>query len=117
MDWLGEGGYSLSFTPAAQVLRRYTDGGTVRQAPFVLAGREPYGPEAGLNLGTSGFYEQLAAWMERQTAKGQLPVLPGQARALGLEALSSGYLSEENGENARYQIQCRLTYQCPALET
>lgn len=53
------------------------------QAPFVLAGREPYGPEAGLNLGTSGFYEQLAAWMERQTAKGQLPVLPGQARGAG----------------------------------
>ena len=74
VDWLGEGGYSLSFTPAAQVLRRYTDGGTVRQAAFVLAGREPYGPETGLNLETSGFYEQLAAWMEQQTAKGQLPV-------------------------------------------
>lgn len=83
----------------------------------MLAGREPYGPETGLNLETSGFYEQLAAWMEQQTAKGQLPVLPGRARALGLEAVSSGYLSEETGENARYQIQCRLTYQCPAWES
>lgn len=78
MDFLPEtvGAYSISVDPAPQAVRRYTDGGSLRQLEFTLSGRESYGPETLQQLENSGFYQRLGQWMEERSQAGLLPALP-----------------------------------------
>ena len=112
VDFLPEtvGAYSISVDPAPQAVRRYTDGGSLRQLEFTLSGRESYGPETLQQLENSGFYQRLGQWMEERSQAGLLPALPEGQKAAALEALSAGSLTDQEGESARYQIHCRLTY-------
>ena len=63
-----------------------------------------------IELANSGFYENLAAWLEQQTRTGNLPVLPDGKEAQKIEAQSTGYLFTTGPDVGKYQIQCRLQY-------
>jgi hypothetical protein len=63
------------------------------------------------NLANLGFYESLAKWLESQTISGNFPVMENDKIPQKIEAQSTGYLQNAfDGNNARYQIQCRLIY-------
>ena len=73
VDYLPEGPeveYSIDTTPATEIVKQYIDGSSVRQYLFVIRSVNDYGPDVLQNLANSGFYENLAAWLEAQTRTG-----------------------------------------------
>ena len=68
--------YSIDTTPATEIVKQYIDGSSVRQYLFVIRSVNDYGPDVLQNLANSGFYENLAAWLEAQTRTGNFPSLP-----------------------------------------
>ena len=114
VDYLPDGinTYSVEEVPAQAITRAYIDGSTERQFLFVFASRLFYSEELRNNIDNSGFFEDFAEWLEEQTDKDNLPELEAGKTATKIEAISSGYLFDVSGDlsNARYQIQCRLTY-------
>lgn len=114
IDYLGIGGpgeYSIDSVPTDTIVKRYADGGALKQYLFVFASKEFYGSDPLEQLDNLGFYEDLERWFEEMTDKGTLPVLDGGRIAEKLEATTSGYIFDASEETkARYQIQARLTY-------
>lgn len=112
VDYLGHEPceYTIDGVPAAIIIKRYVDGATLRQYEFVFASREEYNISVIENMVNSAFYEEFAAWLERQTKSHNLPYLGEGKLAQKIEALSSGYLFQTGPSTARYQIQCRLVY-------
>lgn len=101
--------YSIESVPSEPVVRRYVDGGELRQYVFVFASREYYDEDMEDNSRAAGFYEELAAWIEDSGKNGRLPVLTG-GKALAMEVMSGGYVLSEKAGTARYQMQLRLIY-------
>lgn len=112
IDWLGAepAEYSIDGSPVNPIVKRYTDGGTVRQFNFVFSSVEAYGQDTLNNIENSGFYEDFAEWLEKQNKTKILPKMDNGRKAIGIEALNTGYLFENTVDRARYQIQCRLLY-------
>lgn len=100
--------YTIDIMPCDPVVKRYATGGSLKQFCFVFAGREGY--RSDLNRQNAAFYEKLAAWITGENEKGNLPELGTGKTAQRMEVISSGYLYAENVNDARYQMQCRLTY-------
>ena len=112
VDFLGDQAvdYVLESVPNDYIIQKYTDGGSKRQYLFVFASREQYGADVLNNLANCGFYEAFAEWLEEQAKKHNLPELPEGKMAIGLYALTSGYLFDTTPDTGRYQIQCQLVY-------
>ena len=104
--------FTIDEVPGDLIVKRYADGSTVRQALFVIASSEFYSRDALENLKVSGFYEQLADWLEMQGESGILPELPRGCTAQKIEVLTNGYCISADMQQKvqRYQIQCRLLY-------
>lgn len=104
--------YSIEPNVCDPIIRRYIDGSTERQFQFVFASRFFYSEESRNNIDNSGFYEQIAEWLDLQTEEGNFPELAAGKTPTKIEATSCGYLFDINGDmsSARYQIQCRLIY-------
>jgi len=102
--------YSIDVMPVDPIVKRYTDGSSVRQYLFAFSSREFYSPDRLQNIENSAFYERLSDWCEAKSKAKELPVLPSGAEAEKLQVVSSGYLFDAKMKNARYQIQLRLIY-------
>lgn len=103
--------YALESVPGEPVIKRYTDGSSVRQFPFVLSARNQFDPgQIRTNMEVLEFYENFADWMEQESRAGNLPVLEGNKRAVSMEASTHPYLMDMDPQTTRYQMQCRLTY-------
>lgn len=113
VNCLGEKSHSCTIepTPSGVILQKYTDGGSLRQYPFVFATREYFDKDMLENLKTASFYEQFAAWIEQQNDTGNFPELEDGLTPIRFEILSSGYLYDVDAPKARYQIQLRLIYE------
>lgn len=115
VDYLGDktGEYTIDVMIETPVVKRYADGGSLRQINFVFGSREYYGADILTNLDNSGFYEAFSKWVEGQNKLKVLPSLEGESTAQSIECLSPGYLFDNQADLARYQIQMRLTYYQP----
>lgn len=102
--------YNIESVPSDPILKRYMDGGTLRQYVFVFSSKSFYGPDVWQNLENLGFYERLSAWFEEQTKIKNLPLLSGGKICESIEALTSGYIFDTSEDQARYQLQARITY-------
>lgn len=103
--------YTIETVPTEPIFKRYVDGSTIRQYPFVFASRESFGADVWGNIDTSDFYERLATWVETQSNLRNLPNFGEEYRySVSLEVTSSGYVFQEDTDNARYQIQLSLKY-------
>lgn len=114
IDYLGTAGpgeYSIDTVPTNPIVKKYADGGAIKQYTFVFASKEFYGDDPLEQLDSLGFYENLQEWFEEMTNKNTLPELDDGRTSISLETLTSGYIfdSSEIGK-ARYQIQARLKY-------
>jgi hypothetical protein len=112
VDYLGSSPveYSIQPLPGSIVLESYINGSSLRSYAFAFQSMESTADELE-RLGTQGFYEEFAEWLEQQTENEDLPILDSGKTALSLEATGWGYLYQQ-GESATgvYQIQCRITY-------
>ena len=102
--------YSIDVMPVDPIVKKYTDGSSVRQYLFAFSSREFYSPDRLQNIKNSAFYERLSDWCEAKSRSRDLPVLPSGMEAEKLQVVSSGYLFDARMKNARYQIQLRLIY-------
>ncbi len=102
--------YTVETETADPILKRYTDGGTLRQFVFAFAARLPYDACVADNVAAAQFLEAFSCWVENQSRAHALPALESGNRADALEVLSGGYLFDADGKTARYQIQLRLIY-------
>ncbi|MGN1098072.1 MAG: chloramphenicol resistance protein [Clostridia bacterium] len=112
INYLGSGGgdYSIENVPAEPVLKRYVDGGELRQYVFVFASREFYDENHLQNMETARFYEELCQWIERQNESGKLPALGGGLIPQKIEVTATGGISSSKAASARFQLQGRLIY-------
>lgn len=112
VDYLGQEPteYTIDVMPTSAVLKRYADGGSLREFLFIFGSREYYGKTVLQNLENSGFYEQFALWIEEQDKACNYPDIGEERRVQGISVTSTGYLFDATENNARYQIQCRLLY-------
>lgn len=113
VNYLGEKpqSYTVDTVPANPVVRKYPDGGSLRQYLFVFASREFYDAQVWSNLDVMAFYEAFSDWIDEVNRTGALPDLGDGLCARRLEVLSSGYLFKAESDDARYQIQCKLLYE------
>ena len=112
VDFLGEKPieYAIEVLPCDPIIKKYTNGDSVRQYLFAFGSKEFYSQERQQNIENSAFYERVSEWVETQNESGNLPELPEGMEAEELQVISSGYLHGESGKHARYQIQLRLKY-------
>lgn len=113
VDFLDENAetYSVDTIPCEEVLKRYRDGGTVRQFQFAVSSRRYYEQNIKNNLSNLQFFEDLTAWIESKASSRQLPTMDKGRTAQKIVVTSTGYpfIVSEDGK-ARYQIQMRLEY-------
>lgn len=104
--------YMVQAVPAQAVIKKYIDGSSTRQHVFVFATRAAYTTDEMRQLDNIGFFERFSDWLEEQTDKRELPNLGDSKRvAKKIEALSGGYVFDQEANTAQYQMQCRLVYE------
>lgn len=102
--------YTIDSDITDPILRRYTDGSSLRQFNFIFASREKYGADTLQNIANSGFYEDFADWIETQSNSGNLPILDKYRVPQYIEVQSNNYVFDPNDSTARYQIQLKFVY-------
>ena len=102
--------YSVDVVPATPIIKQYLDGSSMRQFLFVFATRAYYGEHIRQQLDNLAFFEAFSEWVEDQNSKKIFPGLGPGRRPRKLEVTTSGYVFAVDTENARYQIQLKLTY-------
>ena len=113
VDFLDENAdtYSVDTIPCEEILKRYKDGGVVKQFQFAVSSRRFYEQNIKQNLSNLQFFEDLTAWVESKARSRQLPTMDKGRTAQKIVVTSTAYpfIISEDGK-ARYQIQMRLEY-------
>ena len=100
--------YSLDSVPCRMVLKRYRDGGSLRQCQFVLSSRRFHDRNIEQSLENLEFFEKLNAWMD---SCGTLPELGDGRSCIRVSASTGGYpIAQDGGGTARYQMQLVMEY-------
>ncbi len=104
--------YTIDAIPSDPIIKRYADGGQMRQFQFVFASRQYYGMNVIENLENSGFYENFVDWIEQNNEKGlsNLIDLGENRKAIAIEISSMPYVYDTEENTARYQVQLNLKY-------
>lgn len=113
IDYLGDNReFSIDPLPADPIIKRYVDGGTVRQFQFAFTSKDRFDGDTRTGIENSGFCQQLTEWVEKNNNNNVLPVMSDSKHTpVIVEIMSSGYLFDMDADFARYQIQCRLVYE------
>lgn len=100
---------SIEANPGNHVVRKYIDGGEMRQLPFTIALRDVFSKAVEANLEVPRFFENLEKWIEEKNEAGKLPEADG-IKAVSLTCTSHGYGVSNTNTLARYQMNCRFLY-------
>ena len=113
VDYLPEDAdtYSVDTIPCEEILKKYKDGGTRKQFQFAVSSRRFYEQNIKNNISNLQFFEDLTAWIEKQSHARNLPTMDNGRTAQKIVVTSTAYpfVISEDGK-ARYQIQMRLEY-------
>ena len=113
VDFLGEDAdtYSIDTIPTTEVIKRYKDGGCVKQFLFAISSRRFYDQNIAQNVENLKFFEDLTEWVEARVKARDLPIMDGGKTAQKIIVTSSAYpfIVTEDGK-ARYQLQMRFEY-------
>lgn len=103
--------YSVDTIPCEEIIKRYKDGGTIRQFQFAVSSRRFYEQNIKQNLSNLQFFEDLAEWAENKARLRELPEMDKGRTPQKIVVTSSAYpfIVSEDGK-ARYQMQMRLEY-------
>ncbi|MFZ2196155.1 MAG: hypothetical protein WAV13_00370 [Thermodesulfovibrionales bacterium] len=111
--------YSIQPLPGSIILETTIVGKTKRSFPFAFVTVE-FTVDDVTRLGTNGFYEKFARWLEVNSASKPSvlpdldpdPLNPTGMVAESIQATTWGYLFEEDESGTgRYHIQCELVYE------
>ncbi len=105
--------YSIESIPSEPIVKRYTNGDSVRKITFHLCSREFYNEKA--NADTSEFYEKFSDWLEECNKQKNLPALEGGMRPLKFIVNTGGYADDATGTLSQYRIQCEFRYFKPRI--
>ena len=89
------------------VIKRYRDGGELRQFLFTFMSTEIRSQDIVDQIQAMGFYEQLEDWIELQNKINNLPDIEG---IQSIEIMSPAFLWDASESVSYYQIQLRITY-------
>ena len=112
VDYLGSEPteYSIVPLPGGRIIEEYINGNSLRSYPFAFQSMESTADDLE-RLGTQGFFEAFADWLEQQTESGDLPTLGAGQTAESIETTGWGYLFQQGeSQTGVYQIQCLLVY-------
>ncbi len=87
---------------------------TERQCQFILASRSFFNPlKDTQNIENLHLFENIAEWIYQNNRKKIFPTLNDGETVMSFEVMTGGYLYGVDKSNtiARYQMQCRLTYE------
>ena len=101
--------YSIDPLVCSPIVKKYSDGGSLRRYQFAFMSSEVYSQSEIENMQNSGFYERLAEWIETQNKIKNLPAFQ-DVEVQSIEVLSPGCLFDAEGTVARYQIQMEIQY-------
>lgn len=103
--------YSIDTIPCEEIIKRYKDGGTLKQFQFAVSSRRAYEQNIKNNLSNLQFFEDLTAWVESKARSREFPIMDKGRTAQKIVVTSTAYpfVVSEDGK-ARYQIQLRLEY-------
>jgi len=102
--------YSIEEIPIEPIVKAYVNGDTIRQYAFIFTSREPYSVDVMQNIDNSGFYEQLASWIESNNDNDIFPILDMGLEPLEIKVASTGYAFAVTEDTAQFQIMLRLKY-------
>lgn len=109
VDYLNSKDYSYSIdrTPVSPIVKKYRDGGAIKQIAFDFSITFPIGSKALLNLINSKFCEDFMKWVENQNNKRIYPEIKG---ARSISCTSPGYVLSKSETSAIYIIQMNFQY-------
>ena len=112
VDNLAEGdtAYAIESVPAKETITAYLDGSRKMAFTFMFSSRNAFGQDTRETLDNIGFYGKFAGWLHTETRAGRLPDLGIGRTALSIEAVTSGYLYDVQGNKDKYRIECKLTH-------
>lgn len=102
--------FSLVESPVTPVVERYLDGSSTRQKAVAITAVQDYSPDQLQQLASSGFWAELAGWIEEQNDLDNLPQLEEDKAACSVEITASHYIFQTGPQTARYQMQILLVY-------
>ncbi|MGN0706891.1 MAG: hypothetical protein ACI4JC_02710 [Faecalibacterium sp.] len=106
--------FSIEDSPGAPVLCEYVSGRDCARN-FVFLSRREYSEQDVTAVQNSGFFEQLADWVQQQEDRHDLPELSGCGgkQAQHAAVTSTGYIVTSAAGLCRMQMQLRLEYYQP----
>lgn len=115
-DFLGENAttYTIEPVPTEEVLRPYSDGGSLNQFVFQFGSREYYDDSVIQNISNLNFYENFKKEIEYNNRNNILPNIEG---IQSIECLNNGTIQDVQSGTAKYIIQMRITYLVENLST
>lgn len=102
--------YSIEQVAKEPVVKRYCDGGALKQCCFIFAVRDSYDEVPEFNQQAAQMMEEIESWVEQQNKAGNLPKLENNLLSERIEVTSSGSMFDSTIDSARLQIELRLLY-------
>lgn len=102
--------YVIQRVEADEILKKYSDGGELKQFVFIFGSRERIGGQVKEHLAIANFYEQISEWIVQKNNRGELPQLGAGKTAQSITVLTPGFMKDQAGDCARYQLRCKLIY-------
>lgn len=103
---------SIDNVSSESVIKKYCDGGSLKQAVFILAVRDRYDEALGENLYVMNLLEEIEDWIYKQNIINNLPILDSSnMSARSIEVTKSGYLYDTSMSSGRWQLEFRIVYE------
>lgn len=112
VDFLGDeaGSYMIESSPADPYVKKYINGGGIKQFPFVFSSKEIRTENVKENIANSAFYEHFKEWLEECTRAKVFPTLEGKRSPIKIFATTDGYVYDTDNGTSQYIIQCNFHY-------
>ena len=103
--------FSIDNVVADSVIKKYCDGGALKQSVFTLSVRDRYDELLGENLYVSGLLEEIEDWIYRQNIMKNLPDFKSSGvTPRSIEVTKSGHLHDTSMSSGRWQLEFRVVY-------
>lgn len=103
--------FAVDSVASDPIVRKYADGGTLRQMCFAVACRDAYDADAGGNAETAKLMEGVAEWLDGCDKAGIYPEIP-EGEPIKIEVTSAPSVENTAGYSARTSMRARMIYKC-----
>lgn len=114
-DYIGENSteYALFSVPSSLRYRENIWGARYllsrQEQNFIFAAKVPYGSDTKQNLTNLGFFQDVANWIQEQSASGNFPDWDG-GQITAIDVTNTGAPVQMGSDAARYQLQIKVLY-------